>query len=300
MIPSTTEARIETSTKCNLACIFCPHNTQFTRKKEIMSLNMFCFIVDKLKSEEPVIDTITISGFGEAFLDNTLIDKIEYARQKDYKVNVLTNGTLLKSDIIKSLNELKIESIRISLHTVNKNYYKLITNYDKLEKVTNSIEEILKTDLDLILSCEIININKDDVTNIISKYEDRVALIEMWKPHNWVTAFDYREKKPNITTCGRPFNGPIQIQVDGTVNMCCFDFNGVLLLGDFMKNSLSEIFSDKPFKIIEDFHKGNCYENLICEVCDQRCNSSDNVVYNSKFKKEDRIKLTSTNYNKIG
>jgi len=51
-IPNTNEARIETSTACNAACVFCPWPTDdFTRKKEIMSLEDYKFYIDKLKDE---------------------------------------------------------------------------------------------------------------------------------------------------------------------------------------------------------------------------------------------------------
>ena len=44
MIPNTNEARIETSTACNAACVFCPWPTDdFTRRKEIMSLKDYKF-----------------------------------------------------------------------------------------------------------------------------------------------------------------------------------------------------------------------------------------------------------------
>ena len=73
-IPLTNEARIETSTACNAGCVFCPWPTDdFTRKKRIMPLSEYKFYVDKLKEEMgDTINEITISGFGEAFVDNSL------------------------------------------------------------------------------------------------------------------------------------------------------------------------------------------------------------------------------------
>ena len=48
-IPNTNEARIETSTACNAGCVFCPWPTDdFTRRKEIMSVDDYKFYVDKI------------------------------------------------------------------------------------------------------------------------------------------------------------------------------------------------------------------------------------------------------------
>ena len=61
----------------------------------------------------------------------------------------------------------------------------------------------------------------------IDEWKDKVELIEAWRPHNWVDGRSYRDTREvkQIKTCGRPEKGPLQIQVDGTINMCCFDFN---------------------------------------------------------------------------
>ena len=102
-----------------------------------------------------------------------------------------------------------------------------------------------------------------------------------------------------MNSCGRPFRGPLQVQVDGTVNMCCFDYDGHLTLGDLKTQSLQEIFSSPMFqKILECHTTGNFKDSgLICENCDQRnADKSDVMVYNSKFNIKERVKQLSTTY----
>jgi len=89
-----------------------------------------------------------------------------------------------------------------------------------------------------------------------------------------------------VRTCGRPLNTPLQVQVNGTVNMCCFDFNGQLELGDLKTESLKEIFSSPVFKKIVKHHTTGDFRKsgLICEDCDQRnADKSDVLVYDSKY-----------------
>ena len=85
----------------------------------------------------------------------------------------------------------------------------------------------------------------------IEYWRDKADLVEVWRPHNWVDGKKYRmiDTKMKIT-CGRPFTTPLQIQVDGTVNMCCFDYNGKLTLGDLKSQSLTEIFETPLYKKI--------------------------------------------------
>jgi radical SAM protein with 4Fe4S-binding SPASM domain len=125
----------------------------------------------------------------------------------------------------------------------------------------------------------------------------------VWRPHNWVDGRDYRAvQQEKLKTCGRPFKTPLQVQVDGTVNMCCFDFDGKLLLGDLKDQTLKEIFQSDMYKKIVECHTTGKYENsgLICKNCDQRnVDKSDVMVYNSKFAIEERVKKVSTTYSDI-
>jgi len=301
----TNEARIETCTKCNYRCKFCTHPTHFTRKKEIMSLEIYRFIIDKLKIEAPYIHETTISGFGEAFLDPTIFEKIKYSRERGFLVHILTNGSTLDENQIDILFDTAVEDIRISLHSIDTDNYCKITGASPVQhkKVLKNIEYIInnKECTRLVITIDVIDINKDEIDNIIEMYSDRVDLLEIWRPHNWVDILDYRKGPIVKNSCGRPINSPLQIQVDGTINMCCFDYNGILLLGDFMTQTLEEIFNSDAFIDLKKQHiDGTLAEsNYICKNCDQRRDQQDAVIYNSKFSGDDRLNRTSTNYRKV-
>jgi len=293
----TKEARIEISTLCNYSCVFCPYNNGFNRKKEIMTNQLFFKIIDKLKQQIPQINIITLSGMGEIFIDADILDKIKYCKDNGYIVNLLTNGSFLTKKIINELDIINIDSIRISLHTLNENHYRQITN-NKLGDIINIIEYIYKnTNLKLIISSDIININEFDIEELIQTYSKFVH-IEIWKPHNWVNWGSYRIGEKKEKTCGRPFNGPLQIQVDGTINMCCFDYNGKLTIGDFKTQTINEIFNSKMYLKIKSFHEGN-KKNIICSSCDQLFVKNKSILIYSNKNIEDRINKTSTNYDKI-
>ena len=304
---NTKEARIETSTVCNYRCNFCPHGLGlFNRKQEIMSQELFEFIVNKIKIEAPFIKEITISGFGEAFIDPNIEDKMTYAKNMGYDIHILTNGSLLnpkRLDFI--LNDIKPLDLRFSLHTLNPDTYIKMTksSYAHFHDVVKNIEYAIrhKKDTRIVITAVVTRDNEKEWQEIVDLYEKKVDLIEIWRPHNWLNLLHYRDCAKVKKTCGRPFNGPLQVQVDGTVNMCCFDINNQLLLGDLKNQSLDEIFSSEPYLSIKKYHEqGTIQEsNLPCRYCDQLCDYKDAVVYNSKFRPEDRLGRTSTNYNKL-
>lgn len=305
---NTKEARIEVSTVCNHKCSFCPlNNDGFCRKRTTMDNSLFIKLIDKLEQEAPYIKDLTVSGMGEPTLDKNYIEKIKIAKNRGYNTYLLSNGSNFNEDDIDYIISNNIlDSIRFSLHSLNKDHYREITGSDDLEQVIHNIELFIEkktfynNDIKIIISADIIEEYTEDAAELISTYEDRVDLLEIWRPHNWVNWGNYRNGIKKKTTCGRPFNGPLQIQVDGTINMCCFDYNGELLLGDFTKQSLDEIFNSDMYKNIVEFHNGNHNDKLICNNCDQLFEKDPNImIYNSKFNKEERINKTSTNYGKL-
>lgn len=300
---NTNEVRIETCTKCMYSCIFCPRDT-FTRKKEIMSLDTYCFILDKIKKELPDITSITISGFGEAFLDDTLLEKIKYTRESGYKIHIVSNGYYITPSVIHFLTDIGVENIRISLHSIKHKVYQKLTRtpssyfYRVIQNIDNIIE---KSDMPLILTFEIFpGINDDQIEQIKKRYDDK-AVIEIWHPHNWISTYKYREGPIIRSTCGRPWNSPYQLQVDGTLNMCCFDYNGDLLLGNFLEQSMEEILNGDAFLDLKKHHENGTLEQTeyICKNCDQRKSQEDIIIFNNKFESKNRLDRTSTNYAKI-
>jgi len=305
MIPQSNEIRFETTTKCNYCCLPCPRE-KLTRKIETTPLPKFKKILDKVLDETQQYDTITLSGFGEPLLDSTIEKKISYASSRGLDVLMLSNAALLTVERFKKLERLGVKSIRISFYGMTPKVYSLVHGI-KNEKIFSKVKENLvkiaqiRKTAKIVLTYNVIpGVNDSETNEWINFWKDKVDLVEVWRPHNWVYGRSYRViQNEKVNTCGRPWKTPLQIQVDGTVVMCCFDFNGNLLLGDLNTQTLEEIFSSDLFKKILYCHTTGKFEgsNLICENCDQRNKiKSDIMIYNSKFDINERIGKVSTTY----
>jgi len=275
-----------------------------------MSFKLFKSLLDKIVYETGQYDTLAFPGMGEPMLDKTLEKKIEYAKKRKVKdVLLLSNGSLLTKERFKRLENLGVTSIRISLYgNESGSYSKVhgIKNADFFDRVRNNLAEIskIKKHTQLLLTFNIVDgANEGCIKDWIDFWKGKVDLIEVWRPHNWVNAKNFRElQRKKLKTCGRPFRGPLQVQVDGTVNMCCFDFDGKLTLGDLKTQPLKEIFVSPLYKKLLQCHKTGNFKGsgLICENCDQRNEDKSNVaVYNSRFNIEERVNMISTTYKKI-
>lgn len=308
MIPETNELRFEVATVCNYNCIICSRD-KFRRKRQIMETEKFRYYLEKILDETEQFQHLVFPGFGEPTLDRELIKKAVIAKNKGLNLFLLTNGSRISVELFKELEEIGFESVRFSFYGNSLEVYNKmhgLNGSSYFEKVKRELTEIckIKRRTKIIMTYNVVKkVNDQEMQEWIKYWEPLADLLEVWSPHNWVYGRNYRSVQPEKKkTCGRPFHTPIQIQVDGTINMCCFDFNGDLILGDLNKQSLSEIFESEMFRKILKCHQSGNFEgsNLICDNCDQRNeDKSDVLIYDSEFDIKDRIKRVSTTYSSL-
>ena len=291
MLPKTNEIRVETSNICNFNCIMCPRSG-LHRKAEHMDNALFSNILDKVNDELPEISVITVSGFGEPFLDPGWRYKLQSASNQFETVHVVTNLSVPStSDLDFVLSH--ASSIRISLYALDSETF-IRVHRPKVKIQFSAINEKIhylinhKEDCKIILNYLVLAENSFQTEEWISFWKDKVDLVEVWKPHNWVNAFEYRQLSSNrLKSCGRPFHGPIQVQVDGTVNICCFDFDGQLEIGDLKHQSFTDIYTSDFCRTIRSYHtEGTTNQLDTCKNCDQRNSVEDsvkNIIYKTSI-----------------
>lgn len=274
-----------------------------------MNYELFSSIVGKVNQELPEIRTITVSGFGEFASDPGWRKKIDLAAKRFDKVHVLTTLSLLNDDDIYFILD-RVADLRISLYGVTCETYQRIhrppreINLDIIERRVRLINSEKRPNQRLVLNYLELPDNRHETEMWISRWTGKADLLEVWRPHNWIDGREYRNPCVHrLPSCGRPDHGPIQVQVDGTVNVCCFDYNGELEIGDLKKDNFSDIFNGVVMKSIQAAHReGRADKIPQCRICDQRncdeCKVSQ-LLYNSQFNKSERIHMTSTDYERL-
>ena len=120
--PATTDFFLELTNKCNFHCEFCPSDSQ-TRLHGFMELPLVKKIVDEI-SEKKIVTRINLHLMGEPTLHPKLNEILAYAKSKDVKVDLTTNGsTLVKKKVPMLLDNIS-GSIVASLMTPTKETYK--------------------------------------------------------------------------------------------------------------------------------------------------------------------------------
>ncbi|MFP3043468.1 radical SAM protein [Treponema primitia] len=169
-----TSLQIELTSRCNERCIHCyiPHENKIC---DIES-SLFYDTLDQCR-EMGVLD-LKLSG-GEPMLHKNFIDFLGKAKECDLSVTVLSNLTLLNSDIIAEMKANRLASIQVSLYSMKKEIHEYITQLPgSFEKTKNAILELIKNDIMLQISCPVMKQNKESYVDVLAWAEKHNVPIE--------------------------------------------------------------------------------------------------------------------------
>ena len=111
---------------------------------------------------------VTLSG-GEAFLHKDLIEIVNYCREKDLKITILSNLISLKDEHIPALKEANISLIQVSLYSMDPEVHDFITTVKgSFEKTKSSIEKLVKNDIPVQISCPIMKANRKGYDKVLN------------------------------------------------------------------------------------------------------------------------------------
>jgi len=121
--PATTDFFLELTNKCNFHCEFCPSDSQ-TRHQGYMELSLVEKILNEI-SEKNLVPKINLHLMGEPTLHPKLNDILNYAKQKNVKIALTTNGsTMVKKKVPQLLDSIYGEIVA-SLMTPTQDTYKI-------------------------------------------------------------------------------------------------------------------------------------------------------------------------------
>lgn len=245
------------------------------------------------------VNTISLFGHGESLLDNDLAEKIRYCSEAQFDTFITTNAALLSPDCAYEILEAGLSHIRFSAHGFGEDYNTVHRRLDWgkfIENVGNFIRVKDELDADCAISVSVIPMNGEELDIIRNFWEPNCDFLEVWKPHNWADGREFRtETAKRKKTCGRPESGPVQIQADGLMIVCCWDYDGKMVVGDTNKNTIEEILLSDEFNEIRRKHKTGDHSGLLCEHCDQlNVETESPLLYSNRDYGRESGRLSST------
>ena len=177
--------RITLTNRCNVNCLYCHHDGMVKSKDEMTADELYtiCKIAKKLG-----VKKIRLSG-GEPLIRKDIVEVVEKIASLDFKdISMTTNGTYLEK-YAQDLKDAGLDRVNVSLDTLNRETYELITKKDYLESARNGILKAVEVGLYPVKINMVImkDINQNEIKEMFKFCRDNnivLQLIELIESEN--------------------------------------------------------------------------------------------------------------------
>lgn len=270
---------IEITNACNLACSFCIQNQ---RKLHRMSIEEFEHVVQQIR---PYTDFVYLHILGEPLSHPDLQGILNICDEYQLKVNLTTNGTLLRKQelILKSCKALR--QINVSLHsfaqpgqldtdeylnqvfeTCEKLSKRIFISYRLWNLKNGQMKESDQYILDRINEYYQLSIKVDD-SMVNRNTLKRNIFLNFEEVFEWPSMDNSKISESGNCLGIRQMCG---ILSNGDVVPCCLDSKGDCTLGNIYKEPFAEIMKHERWKQMEQGFHDNKLKEELCMKCSYR------------------------------
>lgn len=267
---------IEITNACNLSCRFCIKND---RPIHNMTIEEFSSVISQVK---PYTNYVYLHILGEPLSHPHLLTFLDICKDANIKVNITTNGTLLKKRG-EELCHPSLRQLNISLHSFpeheQRDYLKDICTYSRRLAEHNihvnlrlwSLENgALSKDSESLLEqvCAYFQVEKPAEIKRLKRFdlEDYIHL-HFEEVFQWPSL-----KHPYVSDTGRCLGMKMMCGIlsDGTLVPCCLDSKKECNLGNVFITPLKDLLESEKVKLICKGFDENRIEEELCKHCSYR------------------------------
>lgn len=236
---------IETISKCNSTCAFCPVN-RFSDPRPLtrMPEQLFRRIIDDLASHD-FSGNLFLFNNNEPFLDKRIFDFAAYARGAlpRGRISIFTNG--------QALDIAKVERVVPNVDFLR------INNYGHSSALHPNIARIV----------EYLDTERPDLAPKVHVY--RRLLTEFISTRGGNAPNRKRFSATYRSRCAYPFF-QMAVRPDGKLSLCCNDALGQETLGDLSVQSVREAWNDSRRRTVQDLMMQGRDKLDLCRHCDNQ------------------------------
>ncbi len=274
--------QIELTNDCPMKCIMCPRTNRMTRKIGYMEETLFKRIIRETATYS---SHIFLHHFGESLLHPQLGDFIRYASSYKIKTYLSANPALLTEKHSKQLVDSGLYELVLSLDALTNSTSASIRGKaaEKTELAEKNILNLLKyrKEANIKIPKVILQLikqkqNLNEINDWVIKWK-AVKDIDRIKIKSYIT-WDGRDEtinnlqtekndKQNQIVCDKPWTS-VTVLWDGRVVPCCFDYDGLYVLGDLNQQTLKKIWNGEKMQYIRKCHRDKVQNRIkLCEKC---------------------------------
>ena len=269
---------------CTGRCVMCSRS-QWTRKRGVMSNDMFARIMQGLRPHRDRIRYVSLHFCGEPLLDKGIADKVRIAKGMGFRgTGFATNCTELDELTAKAVLEAGLDTIICSIDGLTKQTHESIRVGINFEKVVANVKTFLRLRRQHGRTRVMIRFirqpaNSDEwpdfqrywAKELDPDIGDEVAAFDV---HNWggtTQNADSGDPPPIPELDGRICDDVFRRMVvysTGDVGLCCADHNGFFKLGNVLESDCIEIYNNKTFRHYRQMMRaGRILDLQHCRAC---------------------------------
>jgi len=166
--------RLAVTDRCNLRCFYCmPENgIEYVPKAELMTYEEMIKLIEIFSSLG--ITKIRITG-GEPFVRKGMFNFIEQVSQVKgvEQLHITTNG-VLSAKHIPNFKKIGIQSVNLSLDSLDKTRFLKITRRDEFDKVMQSLNLLIENEIPTKINCvAMVNKNEADILPLVALTKEK-------------------------------------------------------------------------------------------------------------------------------
>jgi sulfatase maturation enzyme AslB (radical SAM superfamily) len=260
--------RIETTSACNAQCVICPH-PDMQRRPQPMEESLYQRLINECS--ESGCREVHLHNFGEPLLDRRLEQRVRDAKQKGIrKVKIFSNGSLISAARARGLVEAGLDEIKISFDGATREEFERIRAPLKFDQVVGNVRELvaIRNELKSTMKIGVACCSTSDKTATMSHLESIVDDFSFGKVHNWATQANSQPPGRWRKPCSRLWR-TFTVLADGTVALCCLDYDGKCVLGRIDANTtIRQVFNNAAYQAVRRQHRASRQHEIgLCRGC---------------------------------
>jgi AdoMet-dependent heme synthase len=150
-------AGIEISDHCNETCAHC---YQVQGRKGEMSTDEIFRLIDELAQIGVLL--LTLSG-GEATLRKDFLEIVAHARKRGFAIRLFTNGLTMTRELARSLAELAVQNVEISLYSTQAEVHDFVTGVPRsFERTVAGVRNLVELGVSVTVKTPVMSVNEGE------------------------------------------------------------------------------------------------------------------------------------------
>ena len=272
------EIDIEVTSNCDADCIMCPRKAM-RRKVGPMDLNLFRKIVDEAVTLD--VQELHLNGYGEISVLRTYQEYISYIRQKSrsIKININTNGMRMSEEMSRFYIASRVNTVNVTIDGATAATFESIRRHLKLAVVESNVKRLIQIRDQSRKKYPMVTVhligmpqNIHEAEMFLDKWNgvaDRIGISGLVSRIGSVAFAKIDNPKWEKTPCFLLWR-QMPVWSDGTVALCCDDWDGKAPQGNLNNSTIKEIWTSKKRVGLRKVHlSGSAAKIPLCANCKQ-------------------------------